>query len=127
MISLTLLFSGSGMGLDRYAAITQQPAEFQCRIRPEDDPELEAFGYPDLGLAWAIKYARKQAIAVAYPGWAPSPEIQEFARQRQKQILELSLDVLPGDLTDRLQRLHFISTPMKLYEEGERIITRFIG
>jgi hypothetical protein len=125
--SLTLLFSGSGMGLDRYAAITQQPKDFQCRIRPEDDPELKDFGYLDLGLAWAIKYARKQAIAVAYPGWAPSPEIQEFARRQQKQIFGLSLDVLPEDLTDRLQRLHFISTPLKIYKGGERIISRFIG
>jgi len=125
--SLTLLFSGPELGLERYAAITQRPKKYQCRVRPQEDSALKAFKYSDLGLAWAIKFAQKQAIAIAYDGWAPSPDIQEFARKQRKQIITLSLDALPDGLTNRLQQLHFISTSLKRHSECERIIARFVG
>jgi hypothetical protein len=124
--SLTLLFSGAAMGLERYAAITQRPEKYQCRTRPQEDPDLEAFRYPDLGLAWAIKYAQKNAIAVACREWEPSPAVQEFAREKRRQILTLPLDILPGKLAVRLQQLHFISTPLKRHSECERIMARFV-
>jgi hypothetical protein len=124
--SLTLLFSGAAMGLERYDAITQRAKKYQCRTRPQEDPDLEAFRYPDLGLAWAIKYAQKSAIAVACRGWEPSPAVQEFARKKRKQIRTLPLDILPGELTGRLQQLHFISTPLKRHSEREKIVARFV-
>ena len=75
----------------------------------------------------AIKYAKKQAIAVAYPGWMPSSDIREYARQQQKQIFTLTLDELPGDLAVRLQHLHFISTHLKRHPQSDGIVSRFIG
>ncbi len=125
--SLTLLFSGSEMGLERYAAIMQRPEKFQCRKRPQQDPELRGFRCSDLGLAWAIKYAEKNVIAAAGPGWEPSPIIQKFAQKRKKRILTLSLDLLPGDLANRLQQLHFISASLKRHPECEKIVARFVG
>ncbi len=125
--SLTLLYSGAEMGLDRYAAIMQRPNGFQCRKRPQEDSDLESFTPADLGLAWAIKYAKKQAIAVAFNGWEPSPDIQQFARKQRKQIFALSLDELPEGMTGRLQQLHFISTALKRHPERERILSRFVG
>ncbi len=124
--SLTLLYSGAEMGLERYAAITSEPARFQCRLRPQEDPALSAFDHFDLGLAWAIRYARRIAIAVAYSGWEPSSAIRRFARRWRKQILTLPLDVLPADLAGRLSRLHFISTALKLHPDSERIVARFV-
>lgn len=124
--SLTLLFSGSEMGLERYAAIAQRPDRLQCRMRPQEDPELSAFGHSELGLVWAVKYAEKNAIAVAYPGWKPSPDVLKYAHKMQKRILTLPLDILPGEMAGRLQQLHFISNPLKLHPECERIVSRFV-
>ncbi len=124
--SLCILFSGTGMGVERYTAIIQQPKRYQCRERPQDDPELSAFKACDLSLAWAIKYARKTAIAVHCPEWEPSQDLQRFARKRRKRILTLSIDVLPEDLANRLRQLHFISNALKLHPEHKRIVARFI-
>ena len=124
--SLALLFSGAAMGLERYGSITKRPKEYQCRTKPQEDPDLEDFRYSDLGLAWALKYAQKNAIAVAFQGWEPSPAVQKFARQKNKRILTLPLDILPDGMADRLQQLHFISTPLKRHSECERIVARFV-
>ncbi len=124
--SLALLFSGTGMGLERYAAITRQPRRYQCRIRPQDDPALVAFKPSDLGLAWTLKYARNTTIAVAFPGWEPSQALRKFARRRRKRILTVPLNVLPEDLIQRLTQLHFISNALKTHPDYERIVARFV-
>ncbi len=126
LTSLTILFSGTGMGVERYAEITKQPRRYQCRLKPQEDPSLKGFESSDLGLAWATKYAQQTVIAVAYPGWKPSQFVQNFAHQRRKRILTVPLDVLPQELAGRLSRLHFVSTALKAHPEHERIVARFV-
>jgi hypothetical protein len=124
--SLTLLFSGKGMGVQRYAAIIQQPRKYQCRLGPREDPDLRIFRSIDIGLAWAVKYARKTVLAVAAPGWEPPQDVENFAHRQSKRILTVPLAVLPDDLTERISRLHFISNALKAHPECERIIARFV-
>ncbi len=124
--SLAILFSGPGMGVERYTAITRQPFQYQCRVRPQEDPSLKEFRHSELGLAWAIKYARKAVIAVAVAGWEPSQAVQNFARKRQKEILMIPLSELPERLTGRLRQLHFISTALKVHPDCRRIVARFV-
>jgi hypothetical protein len=125
--SLTLLFSGKGMGIQRYAAIIRQPRKYQCRQGPREDPELRNFRSCDIGLAWAVKYARKTVLAVAAPGWEPRREVEDFAHKQSKRILTVPLAVLPHDLTERISRLHFISNALKAHPECERIVARFVS
>ncbi len=125
--SLTLLFSGRGMGIERYAAITGLQMEHQSRMGPGSDPDLKSFKSLDRSLAWALKYAIKNVLAVSGPCWEPSPAVQEFAARRSKRILALPLEVLPEGMAERLSRLHFISNALKTHPECERIIARFIG
>jgi len=125
--SLTLLFTGRGMGIERYAAITGLRMEYQCRMGPTSDPDLKSFQSLDRSLAWALKYAIKNVLAVSCPGWEPSPAVQEFAARKSKRILALPLEVLPDGMAERLSRLHFISNALKTHPECERIIARFVG
>lgn len=126
LTSLTLLYSGDGMGVRRYEAIMRQPKMYQCRTGPREDKDLKDFKSHDLGLAWALKYARKNVLAVARRGWEPCEAIKGFAARKSKRILMVPLDVLPAGLVERIGRLHFMSNALKAHPECDRIIARFV-
>jgi hypothetical protein len=125
--SLAILFSGSGMGVERYTAINREPKRYQCRIRPQEDPALKAFQPSELGLAWAIKYARRVAIVATDAGWQPSRAVKKFVSSRRKRILIVPFDAFPEGLVNRLRQLHFISTALKRHPECKRIVARFVN
>ncbi len=126
LTSLSLLYSGASMGPERYAAINSHPKRYQCRQPPESDPALNGFSPSELGIAWAVRYARKRVLAVVPPAWQPSAALQEFARRHRKTIKILPLDCLPPEMLRKLKYLHFTSTSLKRHPMGEAIVARYL-
>jgi hypothetical protein len=114
------------MGLYRYQKITERPKIFQCRIEPEHDSEINHFNLSELGVAWAVKYAKEVVLVVAKNGWKPSLSLLTFARGKNIRIIHLSLFSFNPDFLERLRILHFISTPLKKHPDRDKIVTRFI-
>lgn len=114
------------MGVQRYEAINHRPTRFQCRIGPDDDPELETFTETELGTAWAIKYADGCIIVVARTGWQPSPSLQAYAKMKQVEIIVLPLTSFAPDILRRIRSMHFTSTAMKRHPQRDRILNRFL-
>jgi hypothetical protein len=127
LTSIAFLYSKHWMGLDRYAAINRRPVQFQCRVGPDWDPELDQFGVAERGLAWAIKYAQRTVLVAAAPGWRPSARIAEFAATRGVQIRVVPLSIFSEAMLDRLRRIHFISTRLKRYRGRDQVVKRFLN
>lgn len=126
LTSLVLLYTGEEMGPDRYAAITRRPRRFQCRVSPEADLLLAPFSEDDREVAWAVQYASRAVIVVHHEGWRPSSRLAAFAFERDVRLLELPLSVLPEAIVERLQLMHYMSTPLKKHPDSERIVGRFL-
>ncbi len=124
--AITLLYTRSAMGVERYEAIGKRPERYQCRVMPQDDPELCDLSTEEQMVAWAIKYAERAVIVVAYKGWSLSERLERLARERRVKVLTIPLSTLPSGLVRRLQVTHLISTPLKRHPQRDQILRRVI-
>lgn len=124
--SIAFIYTRYSMGVERYTAITKKPEKFQCRSLPFNDPELKGFSHSEIGIAWAIKYAKDIVLIVAGDGWKASTQLDSFARAKSVSINYISLSNFSEDFIERLRTLHFISTFLKKYSNCDKILRRFL-
>lgn len=124
--SIAFLYSSRVMGVDRYNDITKRPSRFQCRIHPLSDPDLKYFVPPEIGIAWAIKYAEDAVLVVARDGWKIPKRIETFATVNNVRIIYTPLSNFSYDFIERLGTLYLTSTALKNYRDRDKILRRFI-
>ena len=126
LTALCTLYSKAVAGVERYQAVTRQPARRQCRRCPTADPELAVFPLSQRLVAWAVKYAQSQVIVAAAPGWQPPAPLAEFARQKGVRLQVVSLTSFRPEFLERLGRNFFLSTQLKRHPRHAEISRRFI-
>jgi hypothetical protein len=126
LTSLSLLYTKSIMGIERYQAITNQERRFQCRITPDSDSEVNSFPKSERAVAWGVKYSHDRTIVVAERGWKASPRLAEFAKKKEVKIQTIPLSTYRPDIINRLKRFYFLSTPLKKHPQREQIVRRFV-
>ena len=114
------------MGTKRYTSITKRDKRFQCRTAPYSDPELWGFPLPELGAAWAIKYAQEAVLIAAKDGWIPYPQLLNLAGKKKIEMIRLSLFSFSPETIERMKVLHSTTTSLKRHPEREKILERFI-
>ena len=125
--AMALLYTKGYMGLERYAAMCRRPIRFRCREHPELDAELRAFSTTEERLvAWAIKYAERAILVIAYAGWSMSPPLAAFAQARGVRVISQYLSTLPTAMVQRLQTSYYLSTPLKKHPRLEQIVRRAV-
>ena len=124
--SIAFLYSSRVMGVNRYNDITKRPSRFQCRIHPLSDPDLNNFMPPEIGIAWAIKYAEDAVLVVARDGWKIPRRLKTFAMLNNVSIIYIPLSRFSYDFIERLRTLYLTSTALKNYRDGDKILRRFI-
>jgi hypothetical protein len=122
---LAFLYTRSFMGVERYTAICNRPKRFQCRLSPDDDPEIRDLPLGDRMVAWAVKYAERAVVVVAHHGWTLPEKVARFARERKIRLILIPLPTLPAPLVRRLRTTWFISTALKISPDREKILRRF--
>jgi len=127
LTSLVLLHTRDLMGVARHEAINKLPKTRQCRLDPMCDPALNGLRLSERGLAWAIKYARDVVIVTAPAGWAPSPRVANFAKERRVEMVGLPLSVLSEAMVRRLAQFHFTSGALKQHPRYVQIVDRFVA
>jgi len=126
LTSLCTLYTKHVMGVERYKAITRREAKHQCRYKPTNDPEIRSLPPSQLGIAWAIKYAKDAVMVAAPPGWQLPRVLQQYAQKKGIKIITVSLSSLQTGFVDRLSRCFFLSTTLKRHPRHEQIARRFI-
>jgi hypothetical protein len=125
--SITFLYTLHAIGDLRYNRLMRKSRHLQCRLETYSDPELRHFPLSQLGIAWGVKYAEDTVIAVAKEGWKPSPELAEFAKEKNVQIIPVPFPNCSPEFIERLRDLHFSSLSLKKSYDRDRIVNRFIN
>jgi hypothetical protein len=125
--AIGFLHTKSVMGVDRYNAIVKRPEKFQCREEPKEDPELSSLYGVEKLIGWAVKYSEKNVIVVHYEGYRLPNSLKVFSNAKNVRILMLPLSIISPELIKRIQKLHFMSTPLKKHVDQEKIIGRVLN
>ena len=124
--SITTLYTGQSMGVQRYDAITKRTARYQCRKDPAFDPEISSFPLSQRGIAWAVKYAEDVVLVVAARGWRPSAVLADYARTKKIRLSRVDMSGYHKEFLNRLTSMYFISSKLKKHPDHERISNRFM-
>jgi len=113
--AIAFLYTKDLMEVERYEAITKKvPREYQYRVAPMEDVELDGFSLGEKMIAWTVKYAlEKVVIVISCNEWSPSKELELFAEDKRVKIQMIPLSIIPSEMIDGLRHMHFISGLLK--------------